>query len=127
MTDIDKIREEIDRATERRAELWHLLSEGHDAELAAELHALEERLAALWDEQRLLKARVRFGDRDEIIKRARNEARLARAAYTSPLPERAAFSRGLTPLCTASNGGRLSSFLDVESLTGLPETFTVAP
>ena len=47
------------------------------AELADEL---EERLAALWDEQRALKARARFGDRDEIIKRARHEERLARAA-----------------------------------------------
>ena len=80
MTDIDQIRDEIDVATERRAELWHLLSEGHDAALADELHKLEERLAALWDEQRSLKARARFGDRDEIIKRARHEERLARAA-----------------------------------------------
>ena len=80
MTDIQLIRYDIDRATERRAELWHLLSEGHDAVLAAELHALDERLAALWDEQRMLKARARFGDRDEIIKRARHEERLARAA-----------------------------------------------
>jgi hypothetical protein len=80
MTDIQLIRDEIDRATERRAELWHLLSEGHDAALAAELHALDERLTALWDEQRMLKARARFGDRDEIIKRARHEERLARAA-----------------------------------------------
>jgi hypothetical protein len=48
--------------------------------LAAELHELEERLAALWDEHRTLKARARFGDRDEIIKRARHEERLARAA-----------------------------------------------
>ncbi len=80
MTNIDQIRDEIDLATERRTELWHLLSEGHDAELAAELHQLEERIAALWDEQRSLKARARFGDRDEIIKRARHEERLARAA-----------------------------------------------
>ncbi|HTS72293.1 MAG TPA: hypothetical protein VMG74_01115 [Gaiellaceae bacterium] len=80
MKTIDEIRAEIDDATERRAELWHHLSEGHDADLAAELHALEERLAALWDEHRTLKARARFGDRDEIIKRARHEERLARAA-----------------------------------------------
>ena len=80
MTDIVQIRDEIDVATERRAELWHLLSEGHDAALADELYKLEERLAALWDEQRSLKARARFGDRDEIIKRARHEERLARAA-----------------------------------------------
>ncbi|MGB2875400.1 MAG: hypothetical protein WBB76_08005 [Gaiellaceae bacterium] len=80
MTTLEQIHAEIDRATERRAELWHLLSEGHDAELAAELHELEERLSALWDEHRTLKARVRFGDREEIIKRARHEERLARAA-----------------------------------------------
>jgi hypothetical protein len=80
MTTLDQIHAEIDGATERRAELWHLLSEGHDPELAAELHELEERIAALWDEHRTLKARERFGDRDEIIKRARHEERLARAA-----------------------------------------------
>ena len=80
MTTLDEIRAEIDRATERRGELWHLLSEGHDPALASELHDLEERLERLWDEQRMLKARARFGDREEIIKRARHEERLARAA-----------------------------------------------
>jgi hypothetical protein len=80
MKTLDEIRAEIDRATERRGELWHLLSEGHDPALAAELHELEEHLAGLWDEHRLLKARERFGDREEIIKRARHEERLARAA-----------------------------------------------
>ena len=80
MTTLDQIHAEIDAATERRAELWHLLSEGHDQALADELHELEERLARLWDEHRTLKARARFGDRDEIIKRARHEERLARAA-----------------------------------------------
>jgi len=77
---LDTIQAEIDRATERRAELWHLLSRGHDAALADELHELEERLAALWDEYRTVKAHARFGDRDEIIRRARHEERLARAA-----------------------------------------------
>ena len=80
MTTLDQIRGQIDRATERRGELWHQLSEGHDAALAAELHELEERLERLWDEHRMLKARARFGDREEIIKRARHEERLARAA-----------------------------------------------
>jgi hypothetical protein len=80
MTTLEQIHAEIDRATERRGELWHLLSEGHDPALAEELHELEGRLSALWDEHRTLKARQRFGDRDEIIKRARHEERLARAA-----------------------------------------------
>ena len=80
MRTIDEIRIELDHATERRSELWHLLSNGHDATLSNELHELEEHIAALWDEQRTLKAQQRFGDRDEIIKRARHEERLARAA-----------------------------------------------
>jgi hypothetical protein len=80
MRTLNEIHTEIDVATERRAEVWHLLSEGHDSGLSAELHELEERIAALWDEHRTLRARERFGDRDEIIKRARHEERLARAA-----------------------------------------------
>ena len=80
MRTIDEIHSELDSATERRSELWHLLSNGHDAVLSDELHELEERIAALWDEHRTLRAQERFGDRDEIIKRARHEERLARAA-----------------------------------------------
>jgi len=80
MKTLNDVRLEIERATERRAELWHLLSEGRDAVLAAELKELEERIARLWDEHRSLRAQARFGDRDEIIRRARHEERLARAA-----------------------------------------------
>jgi uncharacterized small protein (DUF1192 family) len=80
MRTLAQIHTELDQASERRSELWHLLSDGHDATLSNELHELEERIAALWDEQRTLKAQQRFGDRDEIIKRARHEERLARAA-----------------------------------------------
>ena len=80
MKTLNDVRTEIERATERRAELWHILSGGHNAEAATELKNLEERLGDLWDEQRILKAQVRFGDRDEIIRRARHEERLARAA-----------------------------------------------
>jgi uncharacterized small protein (DUF1192 family) len=80
MRTVEVISAEIESATERRAEVWHSLSQGHDAALSAELHELEERIAALWDEHRTLKAHERFGDRDEIIKRARHEERLARAA-----------------------------------------------
>jgi hypothetical protein len=80
MRTIEEIRTELDRATERRSELFHLLSNGHDPELSAELHELEDRISALWDEHRTLRAQERFGDREEIIKRARHEERLARAA-----------------------------------------------
>ncbi len=80
MRTLEDIHAELDTASERRSELWQLLSNGHDAVLSEELHELEERIAALWDEHRTLRAHARFGDRDEIIKRARHEERLARAA-----------------------------------------------
>jgi hypothetical protein len=80
MKTLTQIRAEIERATERRAELWHALSEGHNSETATEVKNLEEQLQRLWDEERMLRAQLRFGDRDEIIKRARHEERLARAA-----------------------------------------------
>ena len=80
MRTLDEIRTEIDRLSDRRAEVLHELSEGHDADLAAEHQRLDEKLAELWDEQRSVKATIRFGDRDLIIQRARHEERLSRAA-----------------------------------------------
>ena len=80
VTPLNDIRAEIERLSERRSELMHALSQRHDATLAAEHKQIEEQLSKLWDEQRSVRARLRFGDRDEIIKRARTEERLARAA-----------------------------------------------
>jgi hypothetical protein len=80
MKTLDDIRLEIERATERRAELLHVLAEGHDDTVAVEHAELEEQIARLWDELREAKVRGRFGDRDAIIKRARLEERLERAA-----------------------------------------------
>jgi galactokinase/mevalonate kinase-like predicted kinase len=80
MKTLKEIRREIDTATERRAELWRVLGEGSDPALSTELKELDEHLERLWDEHRTLRAQVRFGDRDEIIARARHEERLARAA-----------------------------------------------
>jgi hypothetical protein len=79
-TTLDTIRLEIERATERRAELLHVLAEGHDAAAAAEHAEIEARIAGLWDDYREARVRGRFGDRDVIIKRARLEERLDRAA-----------------------------------------------
>jgi hypothetical protein len=80
VTTLNDIRLEIERLTERRAELFHALSEGHDPTLAREHAELEERIARLWDAQRIARARLRFGDREGIIRRARQEERLERAA-----------------------------------------------
>jgi hypothetical protein len=74
------IKQDIDRLSDRRADVLHRLSEGHNAELASEHRKLDEQIAELWDEQRAVRASIRFGDRDLIIQRARHEERLSRAA-----------------------------------------------
>ncbi len=80
MRSIEQIHEEIERLSEERTELWQRLSDRHDPDVRAEIHALDAQLDRLWDEQRTLRARLRFGDRDSIVARARVEERLERAA-----------------------------------------------
>ena len=77
---LNEIRAEIEALTERRAQLLRVLSEQHDTALAADHASLEAEIAKLWEEHRIERARVRFGERDEIIQRARHEERLERAA-----------------------------------------------
>ena len=80
MDTLQNIRDEIERLSERRSELWHQLAHGRDASVAAELKQLDDEIAGLWDEHRALRARLRFGDRSRIVARARMEERLERAA-----------------------------------------------
>ena len=80
MRAIDEIRLEIEELTAQRAELLHELALGHDPVLAAEHRRLEELVAELWDEHRAARAERRWGNRERIIKRARAEERLDRAA-----------------------------------------------
>ena len=80
MRNLQDIKKEIDSLSDRRADVLHKLSDGHNAELAAEHKQLDEKIAQLWDEQRSVRASIRFGDRDLIIQRARHEERLSRAA-----------------------------------------------
>ncbi len=80
MTTIERIHAEIDELSERRADLWHRLSDGRDPDVVQELKNLEARLEALWGAHRAERARIRFGERDEIVRRARAEERLERAA-----------------------------------------------
>lgn len=80
MRTISEIHQEIDRKSAERAELWHRQSDEYDAQLVAEIRLIDGELDRLWDEHRALRARVRFGDRDAIVARARVEERLERAA-----------------------------------------------
>lgn len=81
MRNLNDIRTEIEDATARRTELWHILSEeGHKPEVAAELEELNARIDDLWNEHRQTRATLLHGDRDQIIQRARAEERLSRAA-----------------------------------------------
>jgi hypothetical protein len=80
MNTYEQIHGEIDVLSERRRELWRALGDGLDSAVADELKQLDERLAQLWEQHRMLRAQARFGDRDRIIARARAEERLERAA-----------------------------------------------
>jgi hypothetical protein len=80
MRTLEEIRTDIEQLTEERAVLLHKLAEGHDVLLAIEHKEVEERIADLWNEHRMARAQLRWGDRDVIIKRARAEERLDRAA-----------------------------------------------
>jgi len=80
MTTLSGIHAEIERLSEERAELWHRLSAEYDPQIKDDIRRLDAELNSLWDEHRALRARVRFGDRDSIVARARVEERLERAA-----------------------------------------------
>ena len=77
---LQHIHDAIEQLSEERQELWHRLSDCLDPKARDELKAIDERLERLWDELRAEKARLRFGERDEIVRRARAEERLDRAA-----------------------------------------------
>ena len=80
MNTIPSIHDEIDALSEKRVTLWNSLSEGRDPAVVAEIKALDTRLEELWAQIRAERARIRFGEREEIVRRARAEERLERAA-----------------------------------------------
>lgn len=77
---IPQIHTEIEQLSEQRQELWHRLSDGLDLTAQAEIKDLDAKLVDLWETLRIAKARLRFGEREEIVRRARAEERLERAA-----------------------------------------------
>ena len=80
MRTFQEIHQEIEKLSEDRSELYKRLSQEYDAAVVADIHRLDAALDLLWDEHRALRARVRFGDRNQIVARARVEERLERAA-----------------------------------------------
>jgi hypothetical protein len=75
-----QIHTQIEELSEKRQDLWHRLSEGLDSTVAQEIKDLDAHLQELWESLRHEKARLRFGEREEIVRRARAEERLERAA-----------------------------------------------
>ena len=75
-----EIHTEIEELSEKRQELWHRLSDGLDPTVATEIKEIDAQLEDLWESLRHEKARLRFGEREEIVRRARAEERLERAA-----------------------------------------------
>jgi hypothetical protein len=76
----NQIHAEIESLSAERQELWQTLSTGLDPSVKTEIKSIDDRLQELWHLLRLEKARLRFGERDEIVRRARAEERLERAA-----------------------------------------------
>ena len=77
---LNHLHDAIERLSEERQELWQRLSDGLDPGARDELKEIDAELERLWQELRSEKARLRFGERDEIVRRARAEERLDRAA-----------------------------------------------
>ncbi len=84
MNTIPEIQAEIERLSEQRTELYTELSRARERGLSEtvrqEIKQIDERLQALWDRHRAERARIRFGEREDIVRRARAEDRLDRAA-----------------------------------------------
>jgi hypothetical protein len=80
MNTIPRIHNQIEELSERRVELWNSLSLGRDPEVVEAIKALDAQLEELWAAHRAERARIRFGEREEIVRRARAEERLERAA-----------------------------------------------
>ena len=80
MNPLASIHSEIDKLSARRVDLWHVLSAGRDPAAAEQIKEIDARLTELWEAHRAERARIRFGERDAIVKRARAEERLERAA-----------------------------------------------
>jgi hypothetical protein len=76
----DQIHTQIEQLSEERQVLWYQLSGGLDTSVKTQIKELDERLQTLWQSLRIEKARLRFGEREEIVRRARAEERLERAA-----------------------------------------------
>jgi hypothetical protein len=74
------IHSEIERISEERQELWQRLADGLDTDVQGQIRDLDAQLQDLWQTLRVEKARLRFGEREEIVRRARAEERLERAA-----------------------------------------------
>lgn len=81
MDTIKSMHREIDELSARRVDLWNELSmNGRDPAVMEEIKRLDARLEQLWQAIRAERARIRFGERQEIVRRARQEERLERAA-----------------------------------------------
>jgi hypothetical protein len=76
----NQIHTQIEQLSEERQVLWQQLSDGLDTSVKSQIKDLDERLQTLWQSLRVEKARLVFGEREEIVRRARAEERLERAA-----------------------------------------------
>ncbi len=79
MRTVNDIKHELDRAVERRRELWRAAGAANGAAEAGELARLNARIPELWEELRIARTRRRFGSPEPILRRADRDRRLERA------------------------------------------------
>jgi hypothetical protein len=78
MRSVQEIRADLDRAAERRSELWEELGHGLDRDKSVEAAKLSSLIEDLWAELRAVQAQQRWGSSDLIRRRAMAEERLER-------------------------------------------------
>ena len=78
MRTLADIKRELDQATEHRTALWQELGGGADPQRSAEIARLNALIESLWQEARIARNRVRFGEPTDIVRRARADERLVR-------------------------------------------------
>ena len=77
MNIIATIHDEIDQVSDRRAESGTGFRRAVIPSSSLRSRQLDAKLDALWDAHRAMRARIRFGEREQIVKRARAEERLS--------------------------------------------------
>ena len=77
---LGELHAEIDALGDKRSRLRQRLAISHDSALVDQVRALDELISSRWEGLREERARIRFGERSAIIRKARIERAMRHAA-----------------------------------------------